>query len=268
MAKPPLDDAPLNGVRVLVTRPAHQASHLVSLIEQAGGIAIRFPTIEIVPPADPAPLLDVLERLTDFDLAIFISRNAVEQTFGWLRARRHAWPAGLPVACVGPASRQALARAGISEVIVPPSGFDSESLLALPAMQDVAHKRVVIFRGDGGRELLAETLKQRRAVVTYAECYRRVRPVADVAALVNAWRTDGIDVVSVTSTEGLHNLYDMLGETDRGWLLHTPVVTVSKAQAANCHRFGFSGDVLIATAASDEAILETIKTWRRSRFSL
>lgn len=265
--KLPVEDSLLNGLGVLVTRPAHQAAELVTLIEQAGGTAVRFPTVEIAPPADPAALLDLLERLNDFDLAIFISRNAVEQTFGWLRARRRAWPAGLPVAAVGPASGRALTQAGVPEVLVPQSGFDSESLLALPAMKDVARKRVVIFRGDGGRELLAKTLKQRRAAVTYAQCYRRLRPVADVAPLVDAWRTGRIHIVSVTSTQGLRNLYDMLGETDRGWLLHTPVVTVSKAQAAECRRLGFSQDVLVATAG-DVAILETIKTWRRSRFSL
>jgi uroporphyrinogen-III synthase len=268
VAKPSAEDAPLRGVGILVTRPAHQSADLVRLIEQAGGTAIRFPAIEIVPPADPAPLLDLIKRLDDFDLAIFISRNAVEHTFGWLRAERRAWPAGLRIACVGPASAQALAGAGVREVVAPPSGFDSESLLTLPDMQDVAGKRVIIFRGDGGRELLATTLKQRGALVTYAECYRRVRPVADVAPLVEAWRTGRIQIVSVTSTAGLRNLHAMLGETGRGWLLHTPVVTLSEAQAAECRRLGFARDVLVATTASDEAILEAIRMWRANGFSL
>lgn len=268
MAKPSAEDAPLRGIGILVTRPAHQSADLVRLIEQAGGTAICFPTIEIVPPADPAPLLDLLKRLDDFDLAIFISRNAVEHTFGWIRAERQVWPAGLRVACIGPASVRALAGAGIREVLAPPSGFDSESLLALPDMQDIARKRVIIFRGQGGRELLAQTLKQRGALVTYAECYRRIRPVADVAALVDAWRAGRIHIVSVTSTEGLRNLHDMLGETDRGWLLHTPVVTLSEAQAAECRRLGFAQDVLIATTTGDEAILEAIRMWRANGFSL
>ncbi len=262
------DKQTLRGIGVLVTRPAHQAINLARLIEQAGGSAILFPTIDIVPPADPARLLALLERLAEFDLAIFVSPNAVEQTFGWLRSQRRSWPAELRVACVGPGSARALAQAGIRDVLVPAVGADSEALLTLPALQAVAGKRVVIFRGGGGRELLADTLKQRGATVTYAECYRRARPTADTAKLVDTWRNDRIHVVSITSTDGLRNLYGMLGDTDRGWLLHTPVVVVSKAQAAECRRLGFANEALIATAGSDEAILETIKAWRLGRFSL
>lgn len=263
------DDAlrPLAGVGVLITRPAHQAEHLARLIEHAGGVAIRFPTIDIVPPADPGPLLAILDRLEDFDLAIFISANAVEQAFVWLRAARRPWPSHLPAACVGRATADALAQQGITAA-VPGQRFDSEALLGLALLQEVAGKKVVIFRGDGGRELLADTLVARGAAVTYAECYRRVRPHADVEALIEAWRRGEIHIVSVTSTEGLRNLHEMLGETGRGWLLYTPVVVLSRAQAETCHELGWQSPPLVATAASDEAILEAIKTWRQQRFSL
>lgn len=252
--------SPLAGAGVLVTRPAHQALPLARLIEQAGGRAILFPTIEIAPPQDPGPLLAVLDHLDAYDLAIFISPNAVEQAFGWLRARKHAWPTRVPVVCVGAASVRALERFEVS-ALAPPERFDSEALLALPVLQNMAGKAVVIFRGDGGRELLGETLTERGARIEYAECYRRVRPQAEVVPVAEDWRRGAIDIVTITSTAGLRNLYDMLGELVRPWLIYTPVVVLSEAQAVVCRQLGFVGDILIATAASDEAILEAIKTW-------
>jgi uroporphyrinogen-III synthase len=260
-------EKPLAGVGVLVTRPIHQAEHLAQLIERAGGVAIRFPTIEIAPPTDPGPLLASLARLTEFDAAIFISPNAVEQTFSWLRATRRAWPPGLPVACVGRATAEALAEQGLSATA--PSGrYDSEALLGLSILQAVAGKDIIIFRGDGGRELLGDTLRTRGANVTYAESYRRVRPRTDPEPIIEAWRHGEIHIVSITSAEGVRNLYDLVGEIGHGWLNDTPAVVLSRAQAAVCRDLGWNAMVLVAAEPSDEAILETIKTWRQARFSL
>lgn len=258
---------PLAGVGVLVTRPAHQAGNLARLIENAGGIAIRFPTIDIVPPVDPDRLLSIFDHLAEFDLAIFISPNAVEQAFSWLRSSRRPWPETLPVVCVGRASADAMAEQGVSAAM-PSQRFDSEALLELPMLQDMTGKRIVIFRGVGGRELLGNTLTARGAAVTYAECYRRVRPSADAGELIDAWRHGEIQIVSLTSAAGLRNLYDMIGETGRGWLLDTPVVVLSQAQATICRDFGWRAATLVATEASDEAILETLKAWREERSSL
>lgn len=265
MPETPHEAAALQGVGVLVTRPVHQAEPLARLIERAGGTAVRFPTIEIAPPADLGALHAVLDRLSEFDLAIFVSPNAVAEVFARLGAR--SWPPHLAVACVGQASARALAEYGVG-AMAPQNRFDSESLLALPALQAMAGKRVIIFRGDGGRELLADTLVARGAAVTYAECYRRVRPANDPDPLIERWRRGGIDIVSITSTDGLRNLYDMLGETGRDRLLATPVVVLSAAQADACRRLGFAAEPLIAHSASDEAILDAIQTWQLGRFSL
>ena len=98
-----------------------------------------------------------------------------------IRARRK-FPRRLQVATVGGASVRALERFGITGVVAPQGRYDSESLLDLPALAAVNGRRVVIFRGEGGRELLGETLRARGAVVEYAECYRRVRPELDRGA--------------------------------------------------------------------------------------
>ncbi|MFL6654284.1 MAG: uroporphyrinogen-III synthase [Sulfurifustis sp.] len=267
MPERPADGSSLVGIGVLVTRPAHQADRLVGLIEQAGGTAIRFPTIEIGPPRDPERLRDALTRLSDFDLAVFVSPNAVEQTFRRLQAEAQRWPSAIAVACVGRASARAIERFGV-QPLAPERRYDSEALLALPALQQVAGRRVVIFRGDGGRELLAETLAERGATVTYVECYRRVRPATDAGPVIERWRDGKIHVVSITSTEGLRNLYDMIGEPGRTLLLGTPMIVLSEAQAAECRKLGLVHPARMATEASDEAILEAIKVWRRSAFPL
>lgn len=260
-------DRPLAGLGVLITRPAHQAAQLARLFEQAGASVIRFPTLEIAPPADPATLDAVLARLPEFDLAVFVSANAVEQALARLRARGQSWPRGLATFGVGRATATALARHGIPAA-APEQHFDSEALLALPALQHVAGFEALILRGAGGRELLAETLAARGAQVSYAECYRRARPSADPAPLRARLARGEIHVVVITSSDGLCNLIDMLGPSGCAQLAHARIVVLSEAQAAVCRRRGLGSETLVAPEASDAAILETVKAWQRRRFSL
>ncbi|MBI3899772.1 MAG: uroporphyrinogen-III synthase [Gammaproteobacteria bacterium] len=261
-------DATLAGVGVLVTRPAHQAESLVRLIEQAGGVAIRFPAMAIAPPTDPQRLSLLLDRLAEFQFAIFISANAVQQAFAALRARGQVWPPAVRPICVGPTSARALAEHGLHDPLVPTERFDSEGVLALPALTNVAGVHVLIVRGEGGRELMAQTLRARGADVVYAECYRRVRPTADIAALVDCFRRDEIHIISITSSDGLNNLYEMIGAADRDLLLRSPIVVMSEAQASTARALGFQAALSIAPSASDAAILDAIRTWRTQQISL
>lgn len=249
----------LAGVHVLVTRPAHQAEPLAQLIEAEGGVAVRFPTIEIAPARDPKPLQRIVSHLADFDLAIFISPNAVAQALPAIRAHGAPLP---PIACIGQGSTRALERFGIRPAIAAADRFDSEALLAEPALTRVIGQRVAIFRGDGGRELLGNVLRKRGATVEYAECYRRVRPNTDVAPLLDCWAQGGIDVTSITSGTGLQNLCDMVGARGRTFLLQTPVVVVSQRQATACRELGFAHPAVVARTAADEAILEAITHWQ------
>lgn len=196
-------DQPLAGKRILITRPVEQAAKLATLIQQAGGEPVVFPAIEIVEPANPQELAALVSTLHQFDFAIFISPTAVSRAFQHIPH----WPPELHAAAIGSGSAQALHQTGIQRVIAPAHGNDSEALLALPEMQQVSGKHVIIFRGEGGRELLGNTLRQRGAQVEYAECYRRAKPQADIAPLLQ----QHLDAVVVTSREGLQNLHDMLG---------------------------------------------------------
>ncbi len=259
---------PLAGVGVLVTRPRDQAEPLCRLIEQAGGTAVRFPALEIAPPHDLEALDRVIDRLPSFDLVIFISPNAVNRAMNRVRARRGQWPAQVAIACVGRGSARELKHFGIENPLVPPARFDSEGLLELPALKDVAGRRVLILRGDGGRELLGETLKARGAEVEYAECYRRIKPAADVGALLKRWARGEIHVVTLTSVEALRNLYDMLGKLGASWLTKTPSVVTSERIAAACRELGFEHPPWIAAQASDEALLAALVAWRAAQKSL
>ena len=258
----------LQGVRVLVTRPREQAEKLTLLIEGEGGEAIRFPVIEIAEPKDTQALLAAIDRLDQFGLAIFISPNAVNRAMNLILTRRGAWPRNVRIACVGRGSARELKHFGAGNVIVPAGRFDSEALLALPELQQVAGNRIVIFRGEGGRELLGDTLKARGADIEYAECYRRTRPRADVTPLLHRWARGEIDIVSLTSVDGLHNLFDMLGPAGQQRLARTPVIVVGTRMAEVCRELGFKTEPWVAAQASDEAILDVIKTWRGTQKTL
>ena len=194
----------LTGVGVLVTRPSHQAAGLVAAIEDHGGTAVPFPVIDIVP-RDAAEISADAALLQEPDVVIFVSRNAVQ--FGLAHA------SGAAIAAVGPATAAALEAAGRSTDIQPALGFDSEHLLAEPCLLDVAGMTVRIVRGADGRELLADTLRSRGAVVEYLPVYARRIPQytdAELGDLEARWRAGDIDIITVMSIESVHNLKAIL----------------------------------------------------------
>lgn len=212
----------LAGRGIVITRPQPQTAALAARIAAAGGRALPFPAIEIRDTARLAELDAVIDRLDDYQVAIFISPNAAERALRRILARRR-WPATLAAAAIGPGSAAALVALGLGEVTVPAQRHDSEGLLATPLLRSVAVRRVVIFRGNGGRELLAAGLRARGAAVDVVECYRRERPQADAAPLVEAWSRGEVDAVAVTSSEGLRNLFAMLGGAGTTLLCATPL---------------------------------------------
>ena len=246
----------LNGLGVLVTRPEHQTENLCRLIEQAGGVAIRCPLLTIGEPRDWAPALAVFDQLISYDLLLFTSANAVDRGLP-LILERGGIPPHLELAAIGAATARALARHGIGPCLQPDEGFTSEALLALPRFQRVTGQRIVIVRGEGGRELLVTTLAARGARVVAAEVYRRERPAIDSAPLLKRWGKGEIGAVVVTSKESLRNLFDLLGIAGQDYLRDTPLVAVSDRirQAATdygCH------SILLAREASDDALIATL----------
>jgi uroporphyrinogen-III synthase len=245
---------PLAGRTIVVTRPQAQAAPLAEAILAAGGQPLVFPLLEISPAADPQPLADAAERLADYALAVFISPNAVEHALPTLLAQR-GWPQSLIPAAVGQGTVKVLAARGIHGCIAPTERFDSEALLELPelAADRVTGKRVAIFRGDGGRELLADTLRQRGASVDCITCYRRSGPSDGVAPLMAAWRAGGLDALTVSSSEGLRYLFELLEDDGRDFLRATPLFVPHARIAENARALGLSN--ILLTAAADAGII-------------
>jgi uroporphyrinogen-III synthase len=173
-----------------------------------------------------------------------------------IRARR-LLPADLSVVAIGGGSARELERQGVPAVVAPVSRSDSEAVLELPLLREVRGKRIAIFRGVGGRELLRETLTQRGAVVEYAECYRRVRPAADIRPLLAALRGGTAGAFVCTSSEGVQNLYDMLTAEGQPLLKRTPIFVPHPRIAAAAGRLGI--ERVIVTERGDEGIARSLE---------
>ena len=201
---------PLSGLGVVLTRPRAQCEAIASALEARGARVIIFPALDIVPVALAPASLETLASLPSTSIAIFVSANAAEHG---VAAARHAgpWPDSVAVAGVGQATAAALRESGFARVIAPAAGFDSESLLACPELQDVRGRRIAIFRGVGGREHLRTTLESRGATVGYVECYRRDRPASDPAGLHAALGRGEIDAVHAMSAETVDNFLALAG---------------------------------------------------------
>lgn len=245
--------ASLKGVLVLVTRPAAQADHLCNLIEQHGGQALRFPTLEIQPVSvNPETIAKALAS----DWLIFTSANAVNfalPAFGGKMPHLK-----LPrLAAIGQATARALETAGLRVDCQPEHEFSSEGLLNEPCMQEVVGRRITIVRGLGGREKLTQTLRERGAELIHLEVYRRNRPSSDPSELY-AQLTKGHWVAStVTSGEALQNLLAMLDEISSQLLRKRPLVVVSDRIAQMARQLGFE-KITVSRQPTDAAILETL----------
>lgn len=247
----------LAGKGILVTRPREQAEPLLARLQAVGARAIAFPAIEIAPPLDRARLDGLIDRLADFDWVIFISPTAVSRFYAALGER--ALPTVLRIAAVGEASARALQRRGVDGVVFPEDNADSEALLALPAMQAVQGQKILIVRGEGGREVLAETLRARSAQVEYAECYRRLRPAADGGPILAEFRRGGIDAITATSGEGVSNLFALLGPEGEGFLCDMPWFVPHVRIAAAARVLG--AQRVAVSAPGDEGLLTTLEEW-------
>jgi len=249
----------LHGAHILVTRPRHQADHLCRLIEQQDGVAVAFPTLDIIAANDRDRIAATLANLHRFQWVVFISANAVnfallaiDGKIGPLRNAR--------IAAIGQATARALDAAGLQADLLPAHGSDSQALLATAPMQCVSGQRILIVRGAGGLETLSRELKQRGAEVDTLDVYRRVMPPADPAPVLDLLNRNRLDLITATSGEALQNLLLMLGEKDRTLALAVPLVVVSDRIRQIAENSGF-GRIFVTDSPSDAAILNKIITW-------
>ncbi|HZT56543.1 MAG TPA: uroporphyrinogen-III synthase [Burkholderiaceae bacterium] len=200
-------------MRVIVTRPATQAADWVVQLRAHAIDAVALPLIGIAPVADPAALRVAWRGLARQRLVVFVSPNAAEQFFAQ-RPLDAPWPPALLAGSPGPGTTRVLLGLGVpAERVVAPAGdalqFDSESLWAQMRDRDWRGANVLIVRGDGGRDWLAQTLREAGAHVAHLAAYARAVPAFDAAesALLRAaLARPAVHLWFFSSSEAIDNL--------------------------------------------------------------
>lgn len=247
-------DQPLKGTAVIVTRPAHQAEPLCRAVERAGGRPIRYPTLEILPPKAPSLARSRLATLQPGDWAIFISTNAVDAGLRYFPDGR--LPRGVKAAAVGPATAEALQRAGVEDVLVP-ERHDSEGLLGHPELESLAGRRVALLKAPGGRRVLARGLRHHGAEVLSVLVYRRGRPSVTPGEFAARLPDADAIVTTVTSGEVLDNLVHMVEADTLARLKRSPMVAAGERVAGLARWAGFER-VVAARGPDPDSLVEAM----------
>lgn len=167
-------------MKVLVTRPAAQAAEWAQHLRLRGIDAVALPLIGIAPAPDLASVHAAWAILNQQRLLVFVSPNAVE-TFFAARPEGMGWPRDTLAGSIGPGTTRALlANAVPQDQLIAPvadaAQFDSEALWSQLASHDWHGARVLIVRGDGGRDWLADTLRRAGATLGHLAAYQRTAP--------------------------------------------------------------------------------------------
>lgn len=253
----------LAGLTVLVTRPRPQGEALCALIQEAGGQAVYFPTIEIQPPENPAQFAEHIKKLDEFDYLLFVSPQAVLHSLTLIKPHWPTLPPTLKIAAVGESTAKTLRGHGLSVDFFPKDEWSSEGLLKLEEFHTVGGKKIGLVKGEGGREVLEETLASRGATVTPFIAYRRGLPVVDSAPYAKLFREHKINVIVAASFESLTNLKKLLGSDHWAELSLVPVIVNSARLKALAEESGFK-TLLLARNASHNAIIETLSQEKES----
>ena len=260
---------PLKDKWIVVTRPEHQAEKLCKKLEEAGAGVILFPLIEISPPQDLALAKQKLKKLTEYDLLIFISPNAVDESLKWIDKDSLQ---GMTIAAVGAKTKAQLLMHGIEANISPEKNYNSEALLALPEIQNLGETatgkphKVGILRGEGGRDFLKESLEEQGCKVEYIELYRRTCPQDSLDTLKSSAQSHQLDMILITSGTSVDYLFALKAQSKSDdWLDRTPLLVGSeriKQQVLRCT--SHHGALLSTVNPSDENLYQKLLEWSKT----
>jgi uroporphyrinogen-III synthase len=250
---------------VVITRPRQQAEPLARAVAALGRTPLILPLLDISPLADEAPLRAALADLRRYALVAFVSPNAVDAAFAHIAA----WPPEVALAVVGEGSRAALARHGIEggryHIHAPrdPARSDSEHLLQALDTGALRGRKVLVVRGETGREVLPDALRAAGALVETVAAYRRAVPALDpeLAASLRALLAAPNDWI-ITSSEALRGLAGLVAQLDGGAsvakLQQQHLIVPHARIAETASALGFSAVTL--TGSGDERLLAALQS--------
>jgi len=239
---PKVNASPHQTGRVLLTRPAHKNLALAQLLAAQGFDSRSYPLITVTSLPDDG----LANKLAQSDIVIAVSANAIVSAQQQIKR----WPSKCYFA-VGSATAQAFLSVGIQAV--EPDDPRTEGLLALVSLQQLAGKNILILRGNGGRETLAQQLTSRGGRVNYSELYCR-EPVCYEKNVVEQWQRQGITTIVVTSVQILQYLLELVNNGYRPWLDDISIIVPSSRVADKAKQMGLTR-ILTAAGADNQAIL-------------
>lgn len=244
-------------MKVLVTRPEPACSELITAITTKGGEAFASPLIRIGPGAELNTLIPQLDSLTANDLVFLLSKKAVEYANLTLEQMGRSWSDKLSYYGIGRSTGQYFQQVTGKDIRWAEQGETSEILLTHPELQFLEGKNALLLRGNGGRELLASTLRARGAQVSYCECYTRYPVDYDKALFNQQWFQTGITDVVITSGQMLALLEELITEEYQTWWFSRRLLVVSERIADQARRGGWQ-KVCVANSADNNALLEAL----------
>ncbi len=252
----------LSGMRVLITRPEQLSENLALAVRNFGGQTVNFPLLEIETITEESRinlLRYAIEKLDDYDILIFVSKNAVRYGATIINANWHKLPIDSEVIAIGSGTAKMASDYFGCEVIHPENGSVSEDLVALPSLMNVEGKRIAIFRGTGGRGFLGGILKARGAEVDYIEVYQRSPTKRSCQALLGILIENHVNVLTITSGDSLNVLNKLFLESRNTFpkFFHMPMVVPSARVGRLAVGFGFE-QVKLAQGADTESMVAAL----------
>lgn len=255
----------LKDITVVITRPSHQAESLKALLQNHGASVQQLPLMTIDtshPDIDKQAIKSCILNLDLYHHIIVVSANAARLAHEWIDEYWPQLPQQINWLAVGEATAKTLQQFNYP-IYSPETGMNSESLLSLPELQVLEHQRVLICRGLGGRETLAEKLKERGAKVDYVELYSRTPCHYNQATLKQHLITPSPSAIIISSGEGLQNLTDQVKQLDTldiQLLKKTTLVVPSSRVAELAKKLGYES-LCIADNATDQAMVSALASY-------
>ncbi|AUI65330.1 MULTISPECIES: uroporphyrinogen-III synthase [Glaesserella] len=245
-------------MNVLVTRPDQRGAQLVELLAEQNIFALHQPLFSVIPGRELPQLPSAVARLNRGDYVFAVSKNAVDFARDTLKETGFHWRNDLNYFAVGQGTAQYFSSQIEQNVIYPIESENSEGLLALPEMQDLIGKSILILRADSGRELFPEQASLRGAQVQILECYQRIIE-PDLSEQISLSKRIGVDVIVVTSGESLLTLFEQTAESERNWLFECRLVVVGQRIAKLAIKLGWQPKAIqISDKADNQSLLKLL----------